>query len=179
MEKTQLAAMCFLLSAFVASQAFQCMSSSNCCKETTLNEVVKELNSHSSQSAHSTQSVHSARSSRSASSSDNCSAITGLGKNMASSSPWRYVEDIEDSRYPRLLWRAECICQDSCVSLRHPVKKVTQKTFVQKEGNGVSEPIFADTTVYYRRRCENDHKSFYLERRKYPLPVACTCVATQ
>nr|XP_028557483.1 interleukin-25-like [Podarcis muralis] len=96
---------------------------------------------------------------------------------MASSSPWRYVEDIQESRYPRLLWKAQCICQNSCVSLRHPVENATQKSFVHKEGNGVSVQIFADTTVYYRRPCANVNKSFYLERQKYPLPVACTCVA--
>ncbi|XP_028560732.2 interleukin-25 [Podarcis muralis] len=173
MEKTQLAAMCFLLSTFVASQAFQCMSSLNCCEETTLNEVVKKLTAHSS---HSSQSTQSARSSRSVSSSDDCRSIPGV-KNMASSSPWRYVEDIQDSRYPRLLWKAQCICQDSCVSLRHPVENATQKSFVHKEGNGVSVQIFADTTVYYRKPCANVNKSFYLERQKYPLPVACTCVA--
>ncbi|XP_053218898.1 interleukin-25-like [Podarcis raffonei] len=172
MEKTQLAAMCFLLSTFVASQAFQCMSSSNCCEETTLNKVVKKLTDHSSQS------TQSARSSRSVSSSDDCRSIPGV-KNMASSSPWRYVEDIQDSRYPRLLWKAQCICQNSCVSLRHPVENATEKTFVQKEVNGESVPIFADTTVYYRRPCANVDKSFYLEPQKYPLPVACTCVATQ
>uniref|UniRef100_A0A670KA03 Interleukin 17C n=1 Tax=Podarcis muralis TaxID=64176 RepID=A0A670KA03_PODMU len=86
-------------------------------------------------------------------------------------------EDIQESRYPRLLWKAQCICQNSCVSLRHPVENATQKSFVHKEENGVSVQIFADTTVYYRRPCANVNKSFYLERQKYPLPVACTCVA--
>lgn len=57
------------------------------------------------------------------------------------------------------------------------MENATQKSFVHKEGNGVSVQIFADTTVYYRRPCANVNKSFYLERQKYPLPVACTCVA--
>ncbi|XP_067389246.1 interleukin-25 [Emydura macquarii macquarii] len=86
--------------------------------------------------------------------------------NSRSVAPWRYREDCDSTRFPRLLLQAECLCPH-CVSLEPPHGR-------DRRGNSVR--IDANTTVYYRRPCPGRPDAFYLEPQLYPVAVACVCV---
>ncbi|XP_023422707.1 interleukin-25 [Cavia porcellus] len=84
-------------------------------------------------------------------------------------SPWRYELDRDLNRLPQDLYHARCLCPH-CVSLQ---------TGSHKDPLGNSELLYHNQTVFYRRPCHGQHgaqRSYCLERRLYPVSLACVCV---
>ncbi|XP_006883370.1 PREDICTED: interleukin-25 [Elephantulus edwardii] len=83
--------------------------------------------------------------------------------------PWRYELDRDENRLPQDLYHARCLCPH-CVSLQ---------TGSHMDPRGNSELLYHNQTVFYRRRCQNQqgaHDGYCLERKLYPVSLACVCV---
>ncbi|XP_057580101.1 interleukin-25 [Hippopotamus amphibius kiboko] len=83
--------------------------------------------------------------------------------------PWSYVLDRDLNRLPQDLYHARCLCPH-CVSLQ---------TGSDMDPRGNSELLYHNQTVFYRRPCPGEqgaHDGYCLERRLYPVSLACVCV---
>ncbi|XP_061446320.1 interleukin-25 [Rhineura floridana] len=160
---TLLAVMCIALSAFLPSQAFNCIS--HCCNKKEIDDIGNRL-------------TISYPKPPNMSSTQDCHAFSSGTDNKRSTSPWKYVEDFNGTRYPQRLWRAECSCP-SCISLREFVQEDHQRVFSTWELNGNSILVTCNTLVYNRVPCKKNPNLFSLQPAYYQLPVSCTCLAAR
>ncbi|XP_006835591.1 PREDICTED: uncharacterized protein LOC102814762 [Chrysochloris asiatica] len=100
---------------------------------------------------------------------ESCRASEDGPLNSRAISPWRYELDRDLDRLPQDLYHARCLCPH-CVSLQ---------TGSHMDPLGNSELLYHNQTVFYRRRCHREqgaHDGYCLERRLYPVSLACVCV---
>uniref|UniRef100_A0A6J0UZR9 Interleukin-25 n=1 Tax=Pogona vitticeps TaxID=103695 RepID=A0A6J0UZR9_9SAUR len=158
----------FLLSALLTYRAQGCFSTNNCCHNTEIGHFEKRIQDEF-RSAHSEP----------MSSSKNCQATSEGPSSKRSTSPWEYVEDFDNQRYPQRLWQARCSCH-RCVSLAScKAGPGDERLYCQQEPNGNSVAVHHHVLVFYRRPCPGNPERFYLDPRLHPVNVSCTCVAAR
>ncbi|KAB0392198.1 hypothetical protein E2I00_018497, partial [Balaenoptera physalus] len=98
-----------------------------------------------------------------------CKASEDRPLNSRSIAPWRYELDRDLNWLPLDLYRARCLCPH-CVSLQ---------TGSHMDPLGNSELLYHNQTVFYRWPCpgkQGAHDGYCLERRLYPVSLACVCM---
>uniref|UniRef100_A0A3B4GWG5 Interleukin 17C n=1 Tax=Pundamilia nyererei TaxID=303518 RepID=A0A3B4GWG5_9CICH len=77
-------------------------------------------------------------------------------------SPWRYYIDRNDSRYPRDIIFAECLCK-GCIIDGHEVNDYN------------SVEVRAPMVVLMKTKCK-DADTYRVQKTRIEVPVGCTCV---
>ncbi|KAF3686784.1 Interleukin-17C [Channa argus] len=83
--------------------------------------------------------------------------------NNRSLSPWKYELNLNDSRYPQIIYFAKCLCEGCIINGRE------DKTY-----NSVL--VFVQLVVMEKTACRTDPKTYEVKRNAIDVPVACTCV---
>ncbi|XP_017296170.1 interleukin-17C-like [Kryptolebias marmoratus] len=83
--------------------------------------------------------------------------------NQRSASPWEYLLDQNEERFPPQISVARCLCE-GCIIHR------------QENRNYNSVPVCAQMMVLWKKTCSHDPKKYVITKEFISVPVACTCV---
>uniref|UniRef100_A0A3P8RHV6 Interleukin 17C n=1 Tax=Amphiprion percula TaxID=161767 RepID=A0A3P8RHV6_AMPPE len=78
-------------------------------------------------------------------------------------SPWRYRLDEDDTRFPREISVAECLC-DGCIIDRH------------EDLSYNSRQMFVQRMVLKKTSCPGDPSRYVVRKDFISVPITCTCV---
>ncbi|KAJ7997739.1 hypothetical protein DPEC_G00215250 [Dallia pectoralis] len=82
-------------------------------------------------------------------------------------SPWRYIIDRMEGRFPERIAVAECLCK-GCL--------ITRSGHQAENHDYNSVPIMQTQMVLKKTKCHNDTGKYSLSSHFIQVPIACTCV---
>ncbi|KAM3870058.1 interleukin-17C [Diretmus argenteus] len=82
-------------------------------------------------------------------------------------SPWRYISNTEEDRFPPTIAEAECLCEGCIMTMKDAPR---EESFAYN-----SVPITQHRVVLRRKLCE-DKKRYRLVPENINVAVGCTCV---